>query len=138
MLEHFKIMGSIESGLMGTLGSIFLITFCLTPLICFFCCPKCQKQCIPRICCECFHKRIDNRIFKQNEVDMALALLRNNQPTNAQNQQPTAPTAPFYDSIIVPAPSSFPLNLLFKLLGHYFSLLFSPINFHSFTFQNLT
>ena len=30
VLEHFKTMGSIESGLMGTLGSICLITFCLT------------------------------------------------------------------------------------------------------------
>ena len=53
---------------------------------------------------------------------MALALLRNNQPTNAQNQQPTAPIAPVTTPLLSQHPPVGPSEARSRELFQQFSM----------------
>ena len=99
--EHFKTMTQIEKGLWSSIGSIGFLAIILTPLICFCICPNCLRKLVPNFCSDCCFKKIDNKIFNDEEIQLGLALLRANQ--NDQIQTPSAPpSAPRNDLPISP------------------------------------
>jgi hypothetical protein len=95
--EHLKKMSPIESGLWSTLAVIIVVTIFGIPILCFCLCPAVLKACMPGCCSNCLFKSLNDKIFSQREIGMALALL------HAQND-PSAPAPP--------APENLPLNPL--------------------------
>jgi hypothetical protein len=90
--EHLKSMSPIESGLWSTLAVIIIVTILGIPILCFCLCPSVLKACLPGCCSSCLFKKVNDKIFSQRELTMALALL------HAQND----PSAPAPENVNLP------------------------------------
>ena len=90
--EHLKSMSPIESGLWSTLAVIIIVSLLGIPILCFCLCPAVLKACMPGCCSNCLFKTVNDKIFSQRELTMALALL------HAQND----PSAPAPENVNLP------------------------------------
>ena len=84
--EHLKSMSPIESGLWSGLAVVILVSLLSIPAFCFCFCPGALKMCMPACCSNWLFKHIDDKIFNNRELCMALAIMQ------AQNT-PSAPVA---------------------------------------------
>ena len=79
-------MSPIESGLWSSLAVVILVSILSIPAFCFCLCPGVLKACMPACCSNCLFKQVNDKIFNNRELRMALALM------HAQNN-PSAPVA---------------------------------------------
>jgi hypothetical protein len=73
--EHLKSMSPIESGLWSSLAVIIIVSLLSIPVCCFCLCLAVLKACMPGCCSNCLFKTVNDKIFSQRELTMALALL---------------------------------------------------------------
>ena len=93
--EHLKAMSPIESGLWASLGAVCLITIMSIPWFCYCFCPGALKSCLPACCSSCLIRQVNERIFTQRELRLALALMKaSNEPSAPTLEQESLPLNP--------------------------------------------
>ena len=93
--EHLKSMSPIESGLWASLGAVCLVTILSIPWVCYCFCPGALKACLPACCSTCLIRQVNERIFTQRELRLALALMKaSNEPSAPTLEQESLPLNP--------------------------------------------
>ena len=81
-------MSPIESGLWTSLGVVILVTLLSIPWFCYCFCPGALKACMPACCSNCLIQQVNERIFTQRELRLALALMKASNEPSAPTQEP--------------------------------------------------